>query len=155
MPCTRLPTELKQLRGTYRPDRANPKEPKPPKQEPPMPRHLSPIGKKARRQACDLLSGMGVLTQADAFTVEALAEAYADLLTARAALAARGGLTYETVTPTGAVMVRPAPEVSMVADADKRLRAWLTACGLTPASRSTVNAAAADDELNEFAQFMN
>jgi phage terminase small subunit len=118
MPRARLPTELKQLRGTYRADRANPKEPKAPKQEPPIPRHLSPIGKKAWRQACDLLSGMGVLTQADAFTIEALAEAYADLLTARAALAARGGLTYETTTPTGAVMVRPAPEVSMVADAD-------------------------------------
>jgi hypothetical protein len=66
MPRARLPTELKQLGGTYRRDRANPKEPKPPKQEPPMPRHLSVIGKKEWRQACDLLSGMGVLTQAEA-----------------------------------------------------------------------------------------
>ena len=75
---------------------------------------------------------MGVLTQAETFTIEALAGAYADLLIARAALAARAGLTYETTTPTGVVMVRPAPEVSMVADADKRLRAWLSACGLAP-----------------------
>jgi hypothetical protein len=47
MSRARLPTpNLKQLCGTYHPDRANQKEPK---VEPPMPRHLSPIGKKAWR----------------------------------------------------------------------------------------------------------
>jgi hypothetical protein len=46
MPLASLSTELKQLRGTYRADRANPKEPKLPKQEPPMPRHFSALGRR-------------------------------------------------------------------------------------------------------------
>jgi hypothetical protein len=91
---------------------------------------------------------LGVPTQADAFTIEALAEPYADLLTARAALAARGALTSETTTPTGAESLHGGGCRQAVAGMAHDLRT-------DPASRSTVNDAPTDDDaVNEFAQFM-
>jgi P27 family predicted phage terminase small subunit len=82
---------------------------------------------------------MGILSEADALALEGLAEAYADLRSARDALAARGDFTYETATLTGTIR-RAYPEVGMVSDADRRLRAWLSSFGLDPVSRTRVSA---------------
>ncbi|MDQ1077996.1 phage terminase small subunit P27 family [Pseudoroseomonas cervicalis] len=134
----RKPTHLKVVAGTERPSRVNKAEPKPRRKPPAPPSHLSDKAREAWAAVSVLLDRMGVLTEADGMAVEGLCEAYADLYAAREALSARGGLTYETVSQTGAVMHRPYPEVSMIADADRRFRMWLASVGLTPADRSKV-----------------
>jgi P27 family predicted phage terminase small subunit len=96
---------------------------------------------------------MGVLTLADKLALESLCEAVADLRNARDALAARGGVTYETVTMTG-VLHRAYPEVAMVADCDRRVRMWMASFGLTPADRSRVSLAAKTDENDPAARFL-
>jgi P27 family predicted phage terminase small subunit len=84
-----------------------------------------------------MLEGMGVLTRADGLALESLCEAVADLRTAREALAIRGDVSYAVVTENG-VIRRPQPEVAMIGDADRRVRAWCAAFGLTPADRVRV-----------------
>jgi P27 family predicted phage terminase small subunit len=97
---------------------------------------------------------MGVLTTADALALECLCEAYADLLSARTALAKRGAsLSYETKTKEGGVMHRAYPEVAMVSDADRRFVMHLGRFGLTPADRSRVSAHGGGADENPFAAF--
>ena len=48
------------------------------------------------------------------------------------------GEVYETVSKEGGRMLRKNPAVEMRADADRRLRAWLTEFGCTPAAVSKV-----------------
>ena len=148
----RKPSHLKVVTGTSRPDRANPHEPTPHRTQPRPPRHLSADARKAWRQFADLLDDMGVLTVADAVALESLCECYAEIVRLRAALAARGADTYETMTTTGGLKVQPYPEVAMIGDADRRLRAWLGLFGLTPADRARVSASGnRPAEANPFA----
>jgi P27 family predicted phage terminase small subunit len=147
------PTALKIVAGTDRPCRTNPAEPKPPRGRPSPPLHLSDKARAVWANVVDTLDQMGVLTDADALAVEGLCEAYADVQAARTALAARdGALTYETETKVGGRMVRAYPEVAILADADRRLMAWMSRFGLTPADRSRV-AMAPTTGGNKFAEF--
>ncbi|EPN8562608.1 phage terminase small subunit P27 family [Enterobacter hormaechei] len=62
------------------------------------------------------------------------------------------GYTYRTETQSGDVLIKAHPAAIMKADAWKRLRAMLGEFGMTPASRSKVNAKGPDavDPLAEF-----
>jgi P27 family predicted phage terminase small subunit len=135
----RKPTALHVIEGTFRKDRANPKEPQPRRKRPSCPPHLSAEAKAAWRQYATLLDRLGVLTEADGAALAALAEASADLKGARAALEARGARTYENVTAAGGVTHRAYPEVAMITDANRRLRTWLQSFGLTPVDRAKVS----------------
>jgi P27 family predicted phage terminase small subunit len=148
----RKPTALHVIEGTYRSDRANKSEPTPRRKRPPCPPHLRAEAKAAWRRYAALLDRIGVLTEADAAALSALCEATVDLATAREALAARGGLTYENVTAAGGVTHRAYPEVAMVTDAERRVRSWLAAFGLTPADRARVSKAekASNDPTDKF-----
>jgi P27 family predicted phage terminase small subunit len=147
------PTALKVVAGTDRPCRTNAAEPKPPRGRPSPPVHISDKARTAWAYVTVILDQMGVLTDADALAVEGLCEAYADVQAARAALAARdGALTYETQTKAGGRMVRAYPEMAMLADADRRLMAWMSRFGLTPADRSRVSMAPQTGG-NKFAEF--
>jgi P27 family predicted phage terminase small subunit len=88
---------------------------------------------------------MGVLTQADGFALERLAELYADIVDLGQAIA-DGGRTYESKTEAGGTIVRPRPEVAMLSDADRRFRAYLIEFGLTPAARSKVKSDGGETE---------
>jgi P27 family predicted phage terminase small subunit len=136
----RKPTALKIIKGTLNVTRANKKEPRPARAIPSPPEHLTERARTSWAAVSVLLDRMGVLTEADGLVLEGLCEAYADLREARASLQERGGLTYEVVSRTGGTMVKAYPEVSMVADADRRLCSWLTKVGMTPADRSRVSA---------------
>lgn len=164
----RKPTHLKVVSGTARPDRANPNEPTPPRERPSPPSHLSDRGKAAWAEAAVIVDGMGVLTAADPVALEALAEALADLRAARASLARPLVLTIETddgpieremaaageryywTMGKGGPMRRQRPELVDIADADRRLAAWIGRFGMSPADRSRVSAAPSE-EVNPFA----
>ena len=133
------PTQLKLVRGNpgKRPIRAA-GEPKPGHTLPEAPVHLSARAKAAWGQIAPILSRMGVLTEADAVALELLCEAYADYSEARDELRAFGSNYYETTTQTGATMRRLYPAVSVMQEADRRIRNWLVEFGQTPSARSRI-----------------
>lgn len=146
----RKPTHLKIVAGTAQPCRTNASEPKPVRERPSPPTHLSDRAKVAWGAVSVLLDRMGVLTEADSLALEGLCSAYADLVDARASLklavshgdaelAAAGSLTYVTDGKAGP-MIRTRPEMAVISDADRRVAMWLSKFGLTPADRSRVSA---------------
>jgi P27 family predicted phage terminase small subunit len=152
MPSPRpLPTHLKLVRGTLRKSRINTKEPRPPQGLPRIPTHLGGHARAAWLTYAPLLAGMGVLTKADAMALEALCVTYGEWRRHDAVLA-REGETYSSpvldkrgdpVLDDGVPVpgiIRARPEVSLRADADRRLRAWLIEFGLSPSARSKVHA---------------
>src|SRR5919107_5122721 len=86
MSNSRKPPALKVLQGTFRPDRANPAEPRPDRSVPFPPERLSPQAKAAWRELAQVADGMGVLTEGDPVALEAMAGALADLRDARESL---------------------------------------------------------------------
>lgn len=181
MPTPRKPTYLKLVTGTTRSHKRGAKpntaEPKPRSGMGEPPAHMSPRGKQAWPYVAGILDRMGVLTEADGFALERLCECYADILAARASLndpvevlrpgalnadglrgdpvfvvvAYGGATTYVTEGKSGP-MLRTRPEVAIIADADRRFRAYLSDFGLTPAARTKVHMAGSEgvDELAEF-----
>jgi P27 family predicted phage terminase small subunit len=117
----RKPTHVKLVTGTHRPDRGPKNEPKPRRERPSPPAHLSDRAKAAWGAVSVILDRMGVLTEADGLALEGLCSAYCDLVTARACLA-DGDLTYETTNAAGGIMIRARPEVAIAADAESPVR---------------------------------
>jgi P27 family predicted phage terminase small subunit len=109
---------------------------------------------------------MGLLTVADAPALERMCSCYAKIRTLEAALT-REGLTYRSpvldargqpVFDTDGLpvfgLVRMRPEVAALDAADKLLKSWLSAFGLTPADRSRV-AATPDGKPDPGAHFLD
>lgn len=99
----------------------------------------------------DELDAIGVMSQLDARALELLVEAYTEYRHHCDTLEVEG-YTYRTKTQSGDVLIKAHPAAIMKADAWKRLRAMLGEFGMTPASRSKVNAKGPDvvDPLTEF-----
>lgn len=152
------PSHLKLVTGTERKSRVNSAEPKPTKAPRLAPAGLPDAVARAWRLYVPRLDRMGVLSDSDVPAVLALCHAHAEREAARAALAedfltptgaviAKGGVTtYATMSSTGGMMLRTRPEVALVADADRRVMAYLSQFGLTPASRSKVTSGGGGDE---------
>lgn len=156
----RTPTKLKVVAGTDRPDRANANEPKPRRERPSPPSHISDRGRSAWAEVVLICDRMGVLTEADPVALEAMAEALGDLRAARSSLGlplilagepdgdgnvkehevAKAGERYYWTFGKGGPMRRARPELADIADADRRLASWLAKFGMTPADRSRVSA---------------
>lgn len=148
------PTHLKVIQGNPGKRALNPKEPKPAKgrttkKQPPA--HLGQTAKAAWRKVATILDRMGVLTEADEHALERLAECYAEIREC-SKLIKQHGRSYETVNNEGSVMHRPRPEVGMLADADRRFRAYLIEFGLTPAARTKIQTSGQkeEDELENY-----
>jgi len=109
------------------------------------------MGKYWFQQIAQELDNIGVLTQLDAKALELLIEAYTEYRRHCETLDTEG-YTYRVETQTGDVMIKAHPAAAMKADAWKRIRAMLSEFGMTPASRSKVNAGGPDkvDPLEEF-----
>lgn len=139
------PTKLRVVQGNRGKRPINKKEPKPLRKLPPAPEHLTAIAREAWDRFAPMLFKLGVLTEADVIGLERLAECYAEVRTL-AEVIEKEGHTYETTTQTGDMIVRRRPESAQLADADKRLRAYLVEFGLTPAARSKVTADPNEEE---------
>jgi P27 family predicted phage terminase small subunit len=149
----RKPDHLKLVTGNPGKRPISKDAPKPKRQIPSAPAHLSDRAKVAWGMLSVLLDRIGVLTEADPMALEQLCETYADILAARQTIQEEG--RYQTVeTKAGGVMVRVHPAVSDVADSDRRFRAWLNEFGLTPAARSKVRAADGDEEADPLAKYL-
>jgi len=146
-----LPTAAKVLKGTFRKDRANPQEPKPPTGRMCEPDWLKGQALWAWRQLSQMLGeqGMKVLTRADRHALMLLCDAYREYREARA-LVEKEGQVVTVFTQTG---TRPMahPAVAISSDAWRRVRLMLVEFGLTPSARSKVKAEepVAKDPLQE------
>lgn len=146
-----IPTALKMLRGNPGKKALNKKEPKPETGIPECPAHLTPEATKIWGNLSFLLNSMGVLTVADAVSLEMFVEAVADVRALRDDIK-ENGRSYKSKTASGEEIVRPNPAAAQVQDADRRVRAWCIEFGLTPASRGKVSVVETikDDPLDEF-----
>jgi len=144
------PQALRLLQGNPGKRPINTREPKPQRGMPGCPAHLDRIGKSLWRELSTELDRMEVLTLADRRALEQLCDTYALYRKARKEL--DDGLTYESTTEDGATLRRRKPEVPIVAECSKRMRALMTDFGLTPASRAKVSIAGTEpvDPFEEF-----
>ncbi len=74
----------------------------------------------------------------DAMALELLVGAYIEWRRHRDVIEQEGE-SYKTTSADGSVMIRPHPQVAMMADAWKRICRMQAEFGMTPASRSKVN----------------
>ena len=138
------PTALKLVKGNPGKRAPNKKEPKPAREIPSCPAHLSDEAKVAWGKLTVLLDRMGVLTEADVFALERLCDCYADILACRE-LVERDGRTYTTQSE-GGTLIKTNPAVNQLRAADAQFKSYLVEFGLTPAARTKVNAKGSDDD---------
>ncbi|WP_268802497.1 MULTISPECIES: phage terminase small subunit P27 family [Candidatus Williamhamiltonella] len=94
-----------------------------------------------------------MLTHLDGMALELLIGAYVEWRQHRDGIDKEGHF-YKTQSQDGNVMIRPHPQVAMMADAWKRLRSMLTEFGMTPASRSKVPSPE-PGSLDPFSKFLS
>lgn len=133
------PTHLKAVGGTLRKDRINPNEPKPPVSENlPPPEFLDKMAADEWKRVVPLLEGMKVLSSADLTALAGYCANFSRWVKAEMSLR-QHGLTYETETESGGVMVRKNPMLEISRHAQRQMLAFASEFGLTPASRSRLS----------------
>ena len=128
------PRAAKELAGTFRKDRHNLNEPTLPVYEkaPGPPTHLTGDARKAWHRVAEILTTMGVLTEADLQALEAYCVVVARWQDAEAQLKQYGVM----LTKGGSLF--PSPYLRIAEDCLKQMRAWMNEFGITPSSRSRV-----------------
>lgn len=154
MPSPRpKPTALKLISGNAGKRKINKAEPKPKREIPSCPAHMSDAGKVAWGRLSVLLDRMGVLTEADSAALERLCDCYSDILICRQSLIA-DGWTYKTMTAQGDTLIKANPAATQLRAADAQFKSYLVEFGLTPAARSKVHTTPGEeikeDPLAEF-----
>lgn len=148
MPRVRIPTEQKKARGTYRADRANPKEPKYAPGEPPMPDSLSEGARQVWAEVVPLLLAQKLLAPVDGGILECYCEGVAEVRACTVVLRgtpqfyANGGLWKEH------------PAAKARREAMVRVERSSQQLGLTPAARSKVAPVPEPDDDDELAKLM-
>jgi P27 family predicted phage terminase small subunit len=138
-----LATQTKRDRGNPGKRRLNEAEPAPRIGMPEQPANLSDEAAVHWPVFGSELLAIRVLTVADSWALGQLCEAYADYIRTRDILAAEG--EYQEVKTQFGSSLRAHPALAIKIDADKRLRAWISEFGLTPAQRTRVKAAPPQD----------
>lgn len=136
-----LPTALKALRGTLKPERINPNEPrlevtklgKPPSD-------LNPDEVTLWHELRDLVDPLKVTTKADVLAFRSMVECAAMIRSLRGSLAKAG-----TLLDVGK-MVRVRPEVGSISTYQKLLLVHFSRWGLTPSDRQRVSSLEDADE---------
>lgn len=156
MPRPRTPTHLRILQGNPAKRPLPEGEPCPPAASDDVlnpPAHLTERGNAAWKRMAKIIFDMGVLSVADTHALERLCETYAAIAELTEALQARGAYCYEVNTAKDGRMIRPYPEVGLLADADRRFLALLIQFGLTPAARTKVKTLDKSDAGDPAARF--
>ncbi|WGM06852.1 phage terminase small subunit P27 family [Arsenophonus nasoniae] len=148
----KTPTHLRLIRGNPSKRAINKNEPKPEKGVPPTPKHFNKQERYWFKVLCERLDAIGVITAIDGMALELLVGAYVEWRKHRDVID-KEGETYKTTSTDGNVMIRPHPQVAMMADAWKRICRMQAEFGMTPASRSKVNGKAAN-EIDPFVEFL-
>lgn len=144
----RTPTIIKELRGTTQPCRINVNEPKLEVGGSPPPPGSSSEFKTHWNNLTKYLSDMAVLSHVDTRALIQLCDACVIYEQAKAALASKSGLTYESTQRDGSIVHKKHPELEIMNEQDKRIQYWLGRFGLTPADRSRVSATPNSNSTN-------
>lgn len=143
----RKPTNLKILQGTYRPDRANPNEPKPDICIPDAPEFLSDRALQEWQRIAPALAEMGLLSQLDKMALAAYCSAVARLWQAEEQLKIEG----VTVTNERGRRIKN-PLVDVANAASKQISLFASQFGMSPSTRSGVSVKTPEKE-NPLAKF--
>ena len=131
----KLPTKLKLIKGTHRPERENPNEPEYKIEIPDYPAHLSTRGRREWKRMSEVLFNMGLLTEVDMAALSAYCQFYGRWAEAEANLKKT-----DLVIKTKSGNIIQNPYIGIANTAFKLMKDCLTEFGMTPASRSRVSA---------------
>ncbi len=151
----RKPDALKVLQGTFRKDRSNPNQPKPthgiPKFDPKL---LSKNAQKHYKRIAQILDKMKILTEADVFALEILAQALADYYDAKEKIELEGK-TIDYINHRGDRVIKVNPLVSIMNESRRTVINLLSRFGLEPSARASLNIAPEvdDDRENKWKEF--
>lgn len=143
------PSHLHVINGNPGKRARNKTEPQPPKGAPNPPEHISSEARTAWGSLAVKLDEMGVLTYADAWALEQLAENYAEILAWRKIIAGEGEMVNQVMSDGETVRRVVNPACIARSDAEKRFRAMMVEFGLTPSSRTRVNASPKEKEAED------
>lgn len=129
------PKALSLLKGTYRKDRGAMNQPEPVPEMPSCPPHLDDEAKKEWRRIGKILLVCGLLSKIDRAALAGYCQAWSDWVTAREHLKSEGLMTKRL---TG--HQQPSPWLSISNKALEQVRAFGAEFGLSPATRSRVEA---------------
>ena len=143
------PTIIRALEGNpgHRPLNGN--EPQPRPVAPKCPAHLDKEAKREWRRMVPILLRMGVLTEADGHALASLCLAYSTLVRAQLKLNESGLLMK---TPSG--YLQQSPLISIINGAIEIINRISREFGLTPASRSRLQASAPQDDAQRIEDIM-
>ena len=145
-----LPTQLKLVKGTARPHRMNPAEPRPTVSVPAPPGHLDNAAAAKFTQMAELLARHGVMTELDAGALARYVVIWRRWLEAEAEVKRRGPVVK---TAGGNIIQNP-----FLAVANKCLAQMgqiESEFGLTPSSRTRIRMAAPAETRDPFEDYLN
>ena len=116
---------------------------------PECPDHLDEIAKKEWNRICPILLAMRVLTDADYIALGTLCQAYGTLIDAQRRMN-KTGILYKTESG----YIQQSPLLSIIRGQQQVICALLREFGLTPSSRTRIQAGPAEDDapVNKFAR---
>jgi len=130
------PSAIRRLEGNPSRRPLNSHEPQPRAKCPKMPKHLDERAQKEWRRLVPMLTQMRVLTEADGIALANLCVDYSILQQAQESLSKTGLLS--KTTKTG--MIHQSPLLNIISVTTDRVTRGLREFGLTPASRSRIQA---------------
>lgn len=143
------PTILKKLSGTLRKDRTNDNEPQPEPLGKEIPKHLSKEAREYWRESFALLTKVRILTETDADSLALYCESKARWVHAKQKLEEDGLVI---IAQSGFPVQNPYLQIAN--KCHEQMLKLLTEFGMTPSSRTKVNATPnGDKEINPFDEF--
>ncbi len=151
----RLPTVVKQLRGTARVDRAAAGEPRPPVLRRPCPSWLPPEGKRLWRYLAPRLAGLGVLSEVDLPAFELMCVHYATAREAALQIGKDGVMVPDPAhrAEDGSVPMRKHPALQVLRDSSTAFRGYAATFGLTPVDRGRLSVPE-EEPMDDFSRFL-
>lgn len=143
------PSRLKVVQGTYRPDKANAREPLPPVKVPACPKWLEPEAKVAWKRMSRLLEPLGLIAEMDYMALAMLCQSWARWVEAERAISQVGAIQ---VAESGYRSIAPAVSIANARFA--QLQGMLARFGATPADRARVVSALTEDDTDTARQFL-
>lgn len=147
------PTNLELLRGNPGKRKLNKNEPKFEKEEevPKPPSFLSTYAKKEWKRLAPIVFKLGLLTKGDYSAFAAYCQNYHRWIVAEKEIRKRKGMTTSSAMGNEVVI----PEVRIANEAMQNMLKFAKEFGLTPASRTGVDAEKSEKSENPFAKFIN
>ena len=148
----RKPDVVKQIQGTYRPSRSNPKAPKPSQKKPSPPSILCAREKQIFNLLCKRIYDKQYLDPAFTEVIALAAQRMYQLEELKKVIEKEHYIYWGTST-TGASVLKSNPAIAMRSDAMRHLHSLLAELGLTPAALSKVGELGTNKESNPWAEF--